>query len=306
MEAVDIGHGASIGDGGLTPGYTSINADNPANATGMIDTFQAYVYTTVSGAKIGTFSGSGNDWNDRDYETIGTINTGSVQTFTGKNCDVNTNDCIGCYNTGGGIYYGNTGGGGHKYKLGDYFGTGSNTYGSQSNSWVGIYGTGSITIALTGTATASITEADIVAGGKTIILTVTNDTWVADDGTFAAQRQNIINGIDSAQSEAAGWDAEVKAKQAVGGVVRTSDTVVTITLDAQAAYNITATETITATIPATALVGNAAVVAAPTFAITATASGPATLKTWGPVAKAAIKTIDGIPLSSIKSWGAVS
>jgi len=122
-------------------------------------------------------------------------------------------------------------------------------------------------IALTGTVTTA-KEADIVAGGKTIILTVSNDTWVADDGTFAGQRQNIIDGIDSAQSEATGWDAEVKAKQGVAGVVRTSNTVATITLDAQAAYDITALETITATIPATALVGNAQVVASPTFNIT--------------------------------------
>ena len=32
-------------------------------------------------------------------------------------------------------------------------------------------------VALTGTATASITESDIVTGGKTIILTLTDDTW---------------------------------------------------------------------------------------------------------------------------------
>ncbi len=35
-------------------------------------------------------------------------------------------------------------------------------------------------------------------------------------------------------------------------------------------------------------------------------AGPATLKTWGPVAKAAIKTIDGIPLANIKTWGTVA
>lgn len=126
------------------------------------------------------------------------------------------------------------------------------------------------TAALTGTAAASINEGDIVAGGKTIILTLTGDTWVASGGTFDAQRQNIIDGIDSAQAEAAGWDAEVKAKQGVAGVVRTSDTVVTITLDAQAAYDITAQETITATIPGSALTGGNPVVASPTFTVAAT------------------------------------
>ena len=121
------------------------------------------------------------------------------------------------------------------------------------------------TCAVTGTATSSMTEADIVAGGKTIILTLTDDTWVTAGATFDAQRQNIINGIDSAQSEGTGWDAVVKALQGVAGVVRTSDTVVTITLDAQATYNITATETITVTVPATAVTKAVAITATPTF-----------------------------------------
>lgn len=128
-----------------------------------------------------------------------------------------------------------------------------------------------VSAVLTGTAIESETnkfrESHVVAGGKTIIVTLTNDTWVAAGATFDAQRQNIINGMDSAQAEATGWDAEVKAKIAVTDVVRTSSTVVTITLDAEAAYNITAAETITVTIPSTALTGAAAVVATPTFRV---------------------------------------
>ena len=127
------------------------------------------------------------------------------------------------------------------------------------------------TAALTGTITTA-NEGDIVTGGKTIILTLTGDTWVTAGATFDAQRQSIINGLDSAQAEAAGWDAVVKANEVVGAVVRTSDTVVTITLSAHATYDITATETITATIPATALTLAGAVVAAPTFQVTATAA----------------------------------
>ena len=125
------------------------------------------------------------------------------------------------------------------------------------------------TAAITGTATASITEADVVTGGKTIVITLTNDEWVAAGATFDGQRQNIINGIDSAQAEATGWDAVVKATQGVAGVVRTSATVVTVTLDAFATYNITATETITVTVPATALSGATAVVGSPTFTVAA-------------------------------------
>lgn len=133
---------------------------------------------------------------------------------------------------------------------------------------------GEASVVVTGTIIGA-SETDIVAGGKTIILTVTGDTWVAAGGTFDAQRQNIINGCDSAGAEAAGWDAVVKATQGVAGVVRTSATVVTITLDAFATYNITANETVTVTVPGTALLGNAQVIATPTF--TVLASGAAVI-----------------------------
>ena len=137
------------------------------------------------------------------------------------------------------------------------------------DSYVGGVALNAKTAALTGTVIGS-TEVDIVAGGKTIILTLTNDNWVASGATFDAQRQNIINGIDSAQAEVTGWDMTVKLLQAVAGVVRTSATVVTITLGASATYNITAQEVITATIPTTALISGEVIVAAPTFVITET------------------------------------
>lgn len=124
------------------------------------------------------------------------------------------------------------------------------------------------TCTLSGTVTASIVETDITAGGKTIILTMAGgDTWVAAGATFDAQRQNIINGLTAASSPANGWNNEVKAKIPVTDVVRTNNTVVTITLSAEAGYNISAQETITATIPATALTIGTSVVASPTFTI---------------------------------------
>ena len=139
----------------------------------------------------------------------------------------------------------------------------------------------SISAAVTGTVTPSATEADVVAGGRTVVVTLTNETWVAAGPTFDAIRQDIIDGLDSAQSEVTGWNNEVRDKQGVAGVVRTSNTVVTITLDAQVAYDVTANETITVTVPATAVVGVNPIVATPTFEIVtsspyATVSGTVT------------------------------
>lgn len=109
---------------------------------------------------------------------------------------------------------------------------------------------------ITGT-TLGATESQVVAAvARTIIITLTGDTWVASGSTFEAQRQNIIDGLDSAQVETLGWNNEVRDTMTVARVVRTSPTVVTITLHSSETtdYKVVADEVITVTIPATALV----------------------------------------------------
>lgn len=148
-----------------------------------------------------------------------------------------------------------------------------------------------VTAALSGTVTASISEVDIRAGGKTIILTLSDDTWVAAGATFDAQRQNIIDGIVAGSSPTNGWNNELIGTGGSGSldvtdVVRTSDTIVTITLPADAQYDITSAETIQATIPASALTISAvAVVASPTFGIAVDV--PATVAVTGTADNAA-------------------
>ena len=122
--------------------------------------------------------------------------------------------------------------------------------------------------ALTGTLTGGVNEYDITTGGETLIITLTGDTWDATVGADNAATTALIADLDSAQAEATGWDAVVKANLDYNDVVRTSATVVTITLGAEATYDITATETVTATIPATALAGASPIVATPSLAIT--------------------------------------
>lgn len=121
-----------------------------------------------------------------------------------------------------------------------------------------------------GTTVPIFSEAAVVAGGKTISITLSGDTWVAAGATFDAQRQAIIDGLTSAQAEATGWNAEVRDKMAVTTVVRTSNTVVTITLPATAAYEIEAPETITVTVPAAAVLAGVEYVAVPSVQISQT------------------------------------
>jgi hypothetical protein len=111
-------------------------------------------------------------------------------------------------------------------------------------------------------------ESDIVAGGRTMVLTLTNTTWVAAGATFDAQRQNIIDGLVSATNPTNGWNNEVAPLIDVADVVRTSNTVVTITLPAVPSYGLTtASETVTVTIPGSAIASGLAEVAAETLTI---------------------------------------
>ena len=123
--------------------------------------------------------------------------------------------------------------------------------------------------ALTGTLADGAIEDAIVSGGETLIITLTSDTWDATIGADNAKTTALIAGIDSAQAEDKGWDAVVKANLDYNDVARTSDSVVTITLGAEATYQLTANETITVTIPATAVTSATETVATPTFTILA-------------------------------------
>ena len=113
--------------------------------------------------------------------------------------------------------------------------------------------------ALTGTIIAGgVVESEIVAGGETLIITLTNDTWIAAGASAIgseANTQALIDGLDAATSPTNGWNNEVRDKEPLSIVVRTSNTVATLTFTTAAAgYVITADETITLTIPAAVLV----------------------------------------------------
>jgi hypothetical protein len=97
--------------------------------------------------------------------------------------------------------------------------------------------------AVTGTLQSSgALESEIVLGGKTLILTLTDASWrnlpAAD---LATAFQALLTGD---HSEANDWDNEKSTILASGTVVRTSETVMTITLAMAATYSITATDEI--------------------------------------------------------------
>jgi hypothetical protein len=129
---IDIGPGAANRNTLLSHSYTFIDKANSANATGILDVFEFYFVSGYGGGesvKVGTFSGSGTTWDDRDYESIGNVTAGSKQTFTGKNCDVSSGDLLGIYYSNGYLECSTDTGSRNFFVSGDKFGSGSASYG---------------------------------------------------------------------------------------------------------------------------------------------------------------------------------
>lgn len=86
---------------------TVINKENPANASGIIDTVKifAVVDKDLANCKVGTFyTTNGNMLKCRDSVTIGSVTGGSEQTFPGLSIAVQVGDYIGiCADFGGQI-----------------------------------------------------------------------------------------------------------------------------------------------------------------------------------------------------------
>lgn len=127
---------------------------------------------------------------------------------------------------------------------------------------------------LSGTAVSGITENDIVAGGKTIVITLSNDIWIPDVAT--TQRDALLDGLTVADAI---WSAVSHFKNSPSTkIVRNSDTVVTITLPAYAGFTISDDLSISLKIPKSALTSASTDITTAPFtisAITAVLSGTA-------------------------------
>jgi len=104
-EMIDVGVLTSDDEHVGYPGFTFINKSNPANKTGKITRIEMYAYYNISNCKVATFyrpdpSGFPNKLSTRDTKTIGTVISGSKQTFE-VDLDVVAGDYIGIYFTAG-------------------------------------------------------------------------------------------------------------------------------------------------------------------------------------------------------------
>ncbi len=162
-----------------------------------------------------------------------------------------------------------------------------------------------ITIASNSTAVLSgtmlsttVSETDILTGGKTLKITLSDGQWVTDIKTNETKRNALFSGL-VATTDAASWAKVVTALKAAGqyAIERTDNYTVTITLPSVSGFNIAANQYITMTIPATCMIGGIANLAiSDTISIgvvaTATLSGTSIASTFDEAAvRAGGKTI---------------
>lgn len=96
--AIDIGHYSSGISYALTKNRTYVMTQNPANQTGILNTFK--FWSDFSGGNtnliMGTMSGAAPNFTPNDHVHLGTT-VAAQSTFTGVECSVNAGDFIGAY-----------------------------------------------------------------------------------------------------------------------------------------------------------------------------------------------------------------
>ena len=133
--------------------------------------------------------------------------------------------------------------------------------------WLQLFGLGGKDAGASAALTTTITnEISVARNQNSIILLLDNDTFKVLTTTIA---QAIIDGLTSAGTEDDGWNNRVRDQLSTVAVTRVTAGIVRIDLPAFDAYSLTANETITATIPTSALtIAGTAIVATPTITIT--------------------------------------
>lgn len=101
LSPIVIGASAIDRSSGFDPN-TIINKANPANGDGIITSIEIWAESNLSNCEVATFINVGGSYfSTRDIHFIGSVTSGSKQTFPGLSIDVLTGDYLGIYYTSG-------------------------------------------------------------------------------------------------------------------------------------------------------------------------------------------------------------
>ncbi len=130
-------------------------------------------------------------------------------------------------------------------------------------------------VVLTGTAITALIESDVITGSKTVIATISDDTWLSTLGDDNAATTAFLLGLTSDRNGSTEWDIQVRNNLTFTMLTRTSATVATLILPASSGYEPNGNETITLTVDASAMTSTSSdVTATPTFTVTITPVAP--------------------------------
>ena len=122
---------------------TRVVKNNPANASGDIMSVEMWSHSNLSDVEVATFYVvSGNNLSTRDSHAIGSVTSGSKQTFSGLDVTVEANDYIGMYWSGGEIDADTTGYVGYWWASGDKIPCSNQAFTFYSGRTISLYGTG--------------------------------------------------------------------------------------------------------------------------------------------------------------------
>jgi hypothetical protein len=143
--AIDVGPGATDrASTWSTSDSNIVDKANVANDTGTLDTFEVWAQTQLTLAEMASFYVVSGDYlSTRADASIGTVNSGSKQTFTGLSVSVSSGDRLGIFFHTGAIELATTGGSGVWYSTGsDKIPCTNTAFSAQASYRVSIYATG--------------------------------------------------------------------------------------------------------------------------------------------------------------------
>ena len=146
--AIDIGEQAINRGSTAATGITWVSQDNPANASGKITSIEIWANSALVNCEVATFFVvSGNNLSTRDTHSIGAVTSGSKQTFSGLDIDVEVGDYIGVYYTAGALERDTSGyPGGLWYRNTDAIPCTNETFTEAGGDTISLYGTGTTAV----------------------------------------------------------------------------------------------------------------------------------------------------------------
>lgn len=213
--SLDIGAVATNRTSSLSATYTCIDADNPANATGIINTIEVWAATNLTNLVVGTFyNTTATSFTCRDSEMVGNVTAGSMQIFTNLTINVMVGDYIGKY-SGGGISLDTTGGAGIYIKIDNFANPGAQAdYIFVSGYAISLYGIGTTTIGFTGIQVYFGTMATATDIGLTPGTSYYYSAWGESGGNYSATHATVMTttsagegapGVPGAPETPSGW-----------------------------------------------------------------------------------------------------